>query len=224
MMELENQLIAVEGTIGTNKSQVIYELSKRLSNTNFYTSPDQYQQFSNYKNKCNPLALMYSLPFEYCGFAQVHINRILRNHFNRIKYDHLVFGVNVLTKRSIYSSFIFNETNFQMGFYNEFVYDSISDQINAILYDLNFNETAPQHKIIFTDCALETSVQRILFRSRPEEIQLRHMTAYLQELKEQYNNFLSSIEKRGCKVFYLKTDTSPTISTYEKLIEFIKSS
>ena len=88
-------IISIEGTIGTNKNHILHELSKLLPDENYCLSADPYQQFSCYKNKCNPLNLLYSLPFEYSGFTQVHINKVLYDHFRQIKHDHILNGKNV---------------------------------------------------------------------------------------------------------------------------------
>lgn len=219
---MDNHIIAVEGTLGTNKSLLMYEINKRLSSNDYFVSTDPYEHFSCYKNKYNPLKLMYNLPYEYSGFTQVHINKVLFDYFKNINEGHLLCGKKTLSKRSIYSSHVFNETNFQMGFYNEFVYDSISDQINEIIKDLNFDEMAP-HKTIFVDCKLETTVERIVFRNRAEEHKLRYMTAYLEELREQYLSFLTFLRESDKRVLYLKHEVAVTPSELDTIVRFIET-
>ena len=70
---------------------------------------------------------------------------------------------------------------------------------------------------------LETTVERIVFRNRAEEHKLRYMTAYLEELREQYLSFLTFLRESDKRVLYLKHEVAVTPSELDTIVRFIET-
>ena len=216
-MNFQDNLVILEGNIGAGKSYLLHEMTKCAPKA-FSCLKEPVEQFCNLNNIYNPLKLGYESPFENVAITQLHITDVMQTHYmDAIKNQSLT--VPLVSERSPYSAHIFNDTYFEMGFYNAFVHEYISNKIQTSITSLQLDADGP-HKTIFVESTVETCLQRIQYRNREEEQKVAFMASFLRRLQDQYNAHIDKLQDKNKHVLRITNNSAPSFMTITKILDF----
>jgi deoxyadenosine/deoxycytidine kinase len=190
------KVIALEGLIGAGKSFLLKKISALLSdNTEIKIIEEPVHLFQQFECH-NPLALLYSNPYKYAGFAQLHILRMQASFF-RQKLDEYADAKVVVTERSLHAPILFTKSLASMGYISSFERDMLIDEATK-----NPNEILPLHPlggdyVYYLNTPQQKCLNHIAIRQREQETNMSSL--YLDALKEEYAKYLDKIDKNSLR-------------------------
>ena len=210
------KILAVEGNVGAGKSTLIRKLKPHFQNdfrVKFLEEP--VHLFAKFYEH-NPLDLMYTDPFAYASFAQMHILESVAVYYR--EQLECVDGVKLLLcERSLFSPIIFATSQYRSGHFGKFVYDYLIDRARK-----NLTEILPHHNfganaILFLKTSAENCLQHISTRRREGENNVD--PEYLKCIEECYREYLEKFDEKWLEKIDINVDLVQLVEKIKKLLD-----
>lgn len=185
------RVVAIDGLIGAGKSTLLAKIKTRVQKSDkivFVEEPvSKFKKFENY----NPLELMYSDPFKYSGFTQLHILRTLASHFEEKLRENPNASI-LLCERTLYSPIIFTQTLSKMGYISPFERDILNNLARENLAKILPGRAKGADYVFYLSTTPEVCLTQIRNRARKEEDKVDE--DYIKVLDEMYKTYLKDIK------------------------------
>lgn len=218
--------VAIEGNIGAGKSTLVRRLQEKLQGSVSYHVVEEPVHFFTSAilggKEYNPLAEYYKEPFLNAFPFQLWVNNCYSKQLCNLSAQTSDDDV-IIVERSIHSTNIFLDTNREQGYFSEFSYQYLLNELNKniVAYFGEKNQFGPD-KVFYLDTPFSICLGRIQQRNREGE-DVSKLRGHLLALDAKYEDYMTNfVRKKGRSA--LKRYYSPSLDELvEELLLFINS-
>ena len=210
-------ILSVEGNIGAGKSSILRRTEPHLP-PGVKILMEPVGSFQNYKDM-NPLKLFYEDPTKYAFFAQNHIIEAHYKHF--LEQLQMQQSVSILvTERTLYSSVVFTNALFKMGWLNEMEKEKLLEYSQKMIANVSPDTPMGAHYVFYLNEYPHVCMKRILERGRQGEKSIS--CTYLSQLEAEYHDYCEKfMKKHGSFSLRMAPATIPREEKEHDLLKFI---